>query len=217
MEITEKLHTTSREQWRDWLVENHSTKREIWISTTKSPDGLQYLDAVEEALCFGWIDSTIKAGEGVMWRRFSPRRKRSPWTELNKERCRRLERLGLMTDAGRAVLPDMDFQIDDDVLAALQSDESVWQNFQTLPELYKRVRIDNIQNVRKRNLETFQRRTLLGKWETAYEDWQPQADKFKYINICFAIHSLNAYHPYSIPDILRMNNFDVTVTIKQTI
>ena len=56
-----------------------------------------------------------------------------------------------------------------------------------------------------------------GKWETAYEDWQPQAEKFKYINICFAIHSLNAYHPYSIPDILRMNNFDITVTIKQTV
>ena len=56
-----------------------------------------------------------------------------------------------------------------------------------------------------------------GKWETAYEDWQPQAEKLKYINICFAIHSLNAYHPYSIPDILRMNNFDVTVTIKQAV
>ena len=158
MEITERLHTTSREQWREWLAENHSTKREIWISTTKSPDGLQYLDAVEEALCFGWIDSTIKAGEGVMWRRFSPRRKRSPWTELNKERCRRLERLGLMTDAGRAVLPDMDFQIDEDVLAALQSDDAVWQNFQTLPALYVRVRIDNIQNIRKRDPEAYQRR-----------------------------------------------------------
>ena len=158
MEITERLHTTSREQWRDWLVENHSTKREIWISTTKSPDGLQYLDAVEEALCFGWIDSIIKAGEGVMWRRFSPRRKRSPWTELNKERCRRLERLGLMTDAGRAVLPNMDFQIDDDVLAALQSDDAVWQNFQALPALYVRVRIDNVQNIRKRDPQAYQRR-----------------------------------------------------------
>lgn len=63
-----------------------------------------------------------------------------------------------MTNAGRAVLPNMDFQIDDDVLAALQSDKAVWQNFQTLPELYMRVRIDNIQNVRKRSLETFQRR-----------------------------------------------------------
>lgn len=158
MEITKKLHTTSREQWRDWLAENHSTKREIWISTTKNPDGLQYLDAVEEALCFGWIDSTIKAGEGVMWRRFSPRRKRSPWTELNKERCRRLERLGLMTDAGWAVLPNMDFQIDDDVLATLQSDKIVWQNFQSLPPLYVRVRINNIQNIHKRNPEAFQRR-----------------------------------------------------------
>ena len=158
MEITERVHTTSREQWREWLVENHAAKREIWISTTKSPDGLQYLDSVEEALCFGWIDSTIKAGEGVMWRRFSPRRKRSPWTELNKERCRRLERLGLMTDAGRAVLPNMDFQIDDDILVALQSDKTVWQNFRTLPPLYVRVRIDNIQNIRKRSPEAFQRR-----------------------------------------------------------
>ena len=104
MEITEKLHTTSREQWRDWLADNHSTKREIWISTTKSPDGLQYLDAVEEALCFGWIDSTIKAGEGVMWRRFSPRRKGSHWTELNKQRCADLEQRGLMTEAGRRAL-----------------------------------------------------------------------------------------------------------------
>ena len=52
---------------------------------------------------------------------------------------------------------------------------------------------------------------------TTYADWQPQADKFKYINICFAIHSLNAYHPYSIPDILRMNNFDITVTIKKVV
>lgn len=52
-------------------------------------------------------------------------------------------------------------------------------------------------------------------WETAYEDWQPKADRFKHINICFAIHSLNTYHPYSIPDILRMNNFDITVTVRQ--
>ena len=52
---------------------------------------------------------------------------------------------------------------------------------------------------------------------TTYEDWQPQADKLKYINICFAIHSLNAYHPYSIPDILRMNNFDITLTVKKVV
>ena len=57
----------------------------------------------------------------------------------------------------------------------------------------------------------------LDNCKTGYEDWQPQSEKFKHINICFAIHSLNAYHPYSIPDILRMNNFDVTVTIKKVV
>ena len=105
MEITEKLHTTSREQWRDWLADNHSTKREIWISTTKSPDGLQYLDAVEEALCFGWIDSTLKQlPDGRLAQRLSPRRKGSHWTELNKQRCADLEQCGLMTEAGRREL-----------------------------------------------------------------------------------------------------------------
>ena len=105
MEITEKLHTTSREQWRDWLADNHSTKREIWISTTKSPDGLQYLDAVEAALCFGWIDSTLKQlPDGRLAQRLSPRRKGSHWTELNKQRCAELEQCGLMTEAGRREL-----------------------------------------------------------------------------------------------------------------
>ena len=105
MEITEKLHTTSREQWRDWLADNHSTKREIWISTTKSPDGLQYLDAVEEALCFGWIDSTLKRlPDGRLAQRLSPRRKGSHWTELNKQRCADLEQRGLMPEAGRREL-----------------------------------------------------------------------------------------------------------------
>ena len=105
MEITEKLHTTSREQWRDWLADNHSTKREIWISTTKSPDGLQYLDAVEEALCFGWIDSTLKRlPDGRLAQRLSPRRKGSHWTELNKQRCADLEQRGLMTEAGQREL-----------------------------------------------------------------------------------------------------------------
>ena len=105
MEITERLHTTSREQWRDWLIENNATKREIWISTTKSEDGLQYLDAVEEALCFGWIDSTLKRlPDGRLAQRLSPRRKKSHWTQLNIQRCHDLEQRGLMMPSGRVAL-----------------------------------------------------------------------------------------------------------------
>ena len=54
-----------------------------------------------------------------------------------------------------------------------------------------------------------------GKWETAYEDWQPGAEAFKDLNICLALHSFNAYQPYSLADILRMNKFCVMVTVKQ--
>ena len=78
-----------------------------------------YLDSVEEALCFSWIDTIRKNINKMNMQKFMPRAKHSQWSELNKERCRRLEKLGLMTDAGRAVLPNMteqSFVIDNDIL-----------------------------------------------------------------------------------------------------
>ena len=71
------------------------------------PEGvcLPYLDVVEEALCFGWIDSTLKRlPDGRLAQRLSPRQKKSHWTELNKQRCADLEARGLMTDLGRTAL-----------------------------------------------------------------------------------------------------------------
>ena len=103
-------------------------------------------DAVEEALCFGWIDSTVKPVDGVTLQRFSPRQKNALWTELNKERVRRLERLGLMTDAGRAVLPPMgprSFRVDPEVEKALKQ-ARVWTKFRRFPPLYQRVRAYNL-------------------------------------------------------------------------
>ena len=132
-----------RAGWRSWLSENHSTSSGCWlvVDRTKDPtDALPYLDAVEEALCFGWIDSTIRCSDGRHLQRFSRRR-----PELNLERCRRLERLGLMTDAGRDVIPDREFAIDEEILEALRADPEAWANLQDLPELYIRVRVGNIQ------------------------------------------------------------------------
>ena len=87
-----------REKFRQWLMENSSCKKECWIAVKrgKTPpvDALWYIDAVEEALCFGWIDSTVKNVDGVTLQRFGPRTKKGRWTELNKERCRRLDKLG---------------------------------------------------------------------------------------------------------------------------
>ena len=109
MEITLLLEFTQRQQLRDWLQENHASAKECWVvmSRAKNPVGvLPYLDVVEEALCFGWIDSTMKRlPDGRLAQRLSPRRKKSHWTELNKERCRSLIQEGKMTDAGLNVIP----------------------------------------------------------------------------------------------------------------
>lgn len=109
MEITNLLEFTDRRQLREWLEANHATAKDCWVTMyrTKIPrtDCMPYLHVVEEALCFGWIDSTVKRlPDGRNAQRLSPRRKNSHWTELNRQRCADLERRGLMTDAGRAVV-----------------------------------------------------------------------------------------------------------------
>ena len=128
----------------------------------KPPEqGIWYLDAVEEALCFGWIDTTHKNVDGVDLQRFTPRTKRSPWSELNKARCRRLEAQGRMTAAGRAVLPDMrveHFVIDEEIVRAFQEEPEAWKNFRAFPPLYQRVRIDSIQRDKKKDRAVFEKR-----------------------------------------------------------
>ena len=143
---------------------HHATERECWVKVKRGrpmDDGtFWYIDAVEEAMCFGWIDSTLKRLDGEAYQRFAPRAKGSLWSELNKERCRRMERLGRMTDAGRDVLPDMSpegFVIDEEILSALRQDPIVWWNFQNFPPLYRRVRIDTIQ-IKKKQRPLFENR-----------------------------------------------------------
>ena len=112
-------------------------------------------------LCVSAGDRTVKKMDnGVTVQKLVPRRKESQWSELNKERCRRMEKMGRMTDAGRALLPDMSesgFVIDPDILAALQADSEAWTHFQKFPPLYQRVRIDTIQ-IKKKQPELFRSR-----------------------------------------------------------
>ena len=109
MEITLLLEYTDRSQLREWFMANHATAKECWVTMyrTKIPrtDCIPYLDVVEEALCFGWIDSTLKRlPDGRCAQRLSPRRKGSHWTDLNIQRCTDLSRRGLMTPAGMEAL-----------------------------------------------------------------------------------------------------------------
>ena len=169
---------------RRWMMEHAISARECWVPFyRKSPENQKhvlYLEAVEEALCFGWIDSVLRRMEdGVTRQRFSPRRSGSvsSWSELNKARCMRLKRLGLMTEAGsRAWACARPFHLDEDIMEILRADKKLWKNFCSFPELYRRVRTDTIQ-IKRRQPELFRQRlnkfiqcTRQGKMYGAWND-----------------------------------------------
>jgi len=109
MDIGERLQVSTRDEWRAWLAEHHQDKPEIWLVIFKSSSGRRDFPlshAVEEALCFGWIDSTLKPIDASSYAlRFSPRRMNSFWADSNRARALRLLREGKMTPAGMALLP----------------------------------------------------------------------------------------------------------------
>lgn len=163
MEIKNLIGAKTRQELRNWLEENSNTERFCWVivSMSEQPDVIQYLDAVEEALCFGWIDGIKKKiSDTELAQRLSPRNKTSNWTELNKERVRRLDKLGLMKEEGLQILPDMrpeTFTIDKDIDTRLKEDEQLYRNYIHFPELYRRIRIDTIQSYRN-DPDTFNKR-----------------------------------------------------------
>jgi len=104
MKPTDYLEFTDRSQWRAWLEENHATKKEAWLILFKKKyhhEGLALADAVEEALCFGWIDGTLRSVDEKRFAlRYSPRTRNSIWSVSNIERAEKLMAEGKMTKAG---------------------------------------------------------------------------------------------------------------------
>ena len=179
MQVTTTFKPGDRPAWRAWLERNHRAASEIWLLLDDRPEAstVSYLDAVEEAICFGWIDG-IQKRFSICERaqRFTPRKPRSHWTELNKERVRRLIRLGLMADAGWTTLPDLttQFTVADDIMEALKAEPDAWPHFLAFPDLYRRVRTGYIEESRRdrgefeRRLRNFVRKTasnqMFGNW-----------------------------------------------------
>lgn len=110
MEFNNVLKCKTPKEFYNWLLLNYMTETECWIECKKgkpSTSEFNYIDAVYVALCFGWIDSIHRKNDGIQLQRFSPRTKKSPWGELNKERCRWLIGKGYMQEAGYHSLPDL--------------------------------------------------------------------------------------------------------------
>jgi uncharacterized protein YdeI (YjbR/CyaY-like superfamily) len=177
VEVGETLYVHERDAWRAWLARHHASAREIWLVYYKKASGkprISYNDAVDEAICFGWIDSIVKAIDGDCFaQRFTPRRKGSPCSELNKARAKRLIKEGQMTAAGLraldgtlgkgarihkgAIRESKRWSVPSDILEALQNDALAWKHFRKLPLTYRRIRIAFIEGARKRP-EIFKRR-----------------------------------------------------------
>ena len=108
MKDAERVLVESPQQWRDWLAEHHATSSGIWLVTWRPSSGgpqVTYEEAIEEALCFGWIDGqaqTLDADRTMLW--LTRRRPGSGWSVLSKKRVERVEADGRMTPAGRAVI-----------------------------------------------------------------------------------------------------------------
>lgn len=158
------LYLTDRKKWREWLQEYFDKKKEIWLIYPKKSTGkprIQYNNAVEEALCFGWIDSTVKTlNEEHIVQRFSPRKPKSNYSQPNKERLKWLAKEKMIHPLIQKAVKDVleeKFVFPTDILKAIEKDKTVWENYIKLSEPYKRIRIAYIDAARKRS-EEFKKR-----------------------------------------------------------
>jgi uncharacterized protein YdeI (YjbR/CyaY-like superfamily) len=164
MEITKTLHVTNPKDWRDWLKKNYKTEKEIWLVYFKKGTGkprIEYNDAVEEALCFGWIDSIVKSlDEERTVQRFSPRKPKTKYSQANIERLRSLVARKKVIKEVVETLGDVlseEFIIPPDILKAIRANAEAWKNFQRFSDSYKRIRIAFIDGARNRP-EEFKKR-----------------------------------------------------------
>ena len=157
MQITETLSVTDRKKWREWLERNFQTKNEIWLIFPHKASGkkrISYNDAVEEALCFGWIDSIVKKfNHESSVQRFTPRNPKSKYSQPNKERLRWLQKENLlhpsMKDIAVKVLKEK-YVFPLDIINSIKVDKEVWEKYQNLSPAYKRIRIAYIETARNR-------------------------------------------------------------------
>lgn len=176
MDIGETLYVVDRKPWREWLEANFDTAREIWLVYPNKASGeprILYNDAVEEALCFGWIDSIIKKLDSLhAVQRFTPRNPRSGYSQQNKERLRWLSDNGLLQPSVRESVEDVlneEFVFPEDILEVVRADEQAWKHYQGFSPAYQRIRISYIDSARARpevfesRLRNFLKATEKGK------------------------------------------------------
>jgi uncharacterized protein YdeI (YjbR/CyaY-like superfamily) len=151
------LHITTRTEWRNWLKKNFKTESEAWLVYYKKGTGkprIQYNDAVEEAICFGWIDSIVrKLDDKSIIQRFSRRSLKSKYSQANKVRLRSLVKekkvhKEVLESLG-AILKEK-YVMPNDIILSIKTNRLAWKNFQKYSPQYQEIRIAFIDGARKR-------------------------------------------------------------------
>ncbi len=174
MLMGETLYITDRKKWRAWLRKNRNTKKEIWLIYYKKHTGqarIAYNDAVEEALCYGWIDSTVKRIDNDKYaQKYTPRREKSSWSDLNIKRAKKLIKKGKMTKFGlayfnnRKIIQNRSSQsksekaiiLPQSLRKALLSNKKALENFNNFAPGYRRLYIGWINSAKRK--ETIEKR-----------------------------------------------------------
>ncbi|KYK21079.1 hypothetical protein AYK24_09550 [Thermoplasmatales archaeon SG8-52-4] len=186
LELSEAKLFKNRVEWRDWLEKNHSTKDGIWLIHYKKKSkeqSVSHPDAVEEALCFGWIDSKLKRVDEKRYiLRYTPRKEKSVWSKINKDAAEKMINLGKMTDAGfekiklakKQGLWDVAYtnlkkeRLPSDLKEALLKDKLAWKNFNNFANSYRNTYIgwvkgSKTEETKKRRIKEVVKRSFLNK------------------------------------------------------
>ncbi len=186
IELDNALFFNNRKEWRSWLEKNHRTQNEVWLIHYKKSSrktNLNHVDAVEEAICFGWIDSKLKKIDKERFiLRYSPRRSRSVWSKINKDTAKKMISKGKMMPAGldkinqaktsgywdNAYTNLVKEQLPNDLKKALKMDKTAWDNFQEFANSYRNTYIGWVNNAktevtRKRRIAKVVKRSLENK------------------------------------------------------
>jgi uncharacterized protein YdeI (YjbR/CyaY-like superfamily) len=173
LEITKTLYVTSRADWRAWLAKHHTVEKEIWLIMYRKDTGqpsIPYDHAVEEALCYGWIDGLVKKMDEARYaQRFTPRKNTTNWSDVNKKRLHDLLQAGKMTPSGMAKIdpavlqelenfnPEQKSQeppIPEAFGEALKGQPAAWKNFESMAPSYRRQFIGWIADAKREETRT---------------------------------------------------------------
>jgi uncharacterized protein YdeI (YjbR/CyaY-like superfamily) len=157
----ETLYTANRDDWRAWLEKNHNTEREVWLIYYKKHTGkstIPYEEAVEEAICFGWIDTKVKRLDEERYaQKYTPRRPRSKWNKNNIERAKKMIQSGRMTESGLKIFNERQeydvivetLEIPPDLRNELETNKTSHKNFLSFAPSYRKTYITWINSSKK--------------------------------------------------------------------